>query len=296
MPAEARAIPGWAGQGNCGLRFQWGPMAAPTLTEGVCVVVDVLRFSTAVEAAVTRGVAVYPYRWRDATAAAFADSVQALLADGRDPAGPSLSPSSMDTLAPGTSLVLPSLNGAGCAILASGAGAQVVAGCLRNAAAVGAWAEQAGGPVTVIACGEKWPDGSLRPSLEDLLGAGAILAAMTGDPSPEARAAIAAFHDAAPSLPDVLFQCASGRELSEKGRRADIGGRCGIILPPDGSLTRITYGPGSAGWPTTTARRAGGGNAGNGFHPMSSGRTGLKTAWSGWWVRIIDEPPDPVTA
>jgi 2-phosphosulfolactate phosphatase len=74
-----------------------------------------------------------------------------------------------------------------------------------------------------MACGERWPDGSLRPSLEDLLGAGAILDALAGSPSPEARAAIAAFRDAAGNLPEVLSQCASGRELSEKGWHADIG-------------------------------------------------------------------------
>lgn len=218
----ARSVPAWAGQGEYGLRFQWGPWPAPALTDGLCVVVDVLRFTTAVEAAVSHGVAVYPYRWRDVTAAAFAESVQALLADGRDPGGPLLSPSSMQALAPGTSLVLPSPNGSACAVLASEAGAQVVAGCLRNAAAVGAWADSAGGAVTVIASGEQWPDGSLRPALEDLLGAGAILAAMTADPSPEARAAMAAFRDAAHSLPEALSQCASGRELSEKGWQADI--------------------------------------------------------------------------
>jgi 2-phosphosulfolactate phosphatase len=215
-------MPERAGQAAYGARFQWGPVVAPELSEGACVVVDVLRFTTAVEAAVSRGVAVYPYRWRDATAAAFADSVQALLAGGTDPAGPSLSPSSMDTLAPGTSLVLPSPNGSTCAVLASEAGAAVAAGCLRNAAAVSAWADVAGGPVTVIACGEKWPDGSLRPALEDLLGAGAILASMAGDPSPEARAAIAAFRDAAHRLPEVLSECASGRELREKGWAADV--------------------------------------------------------------------------
>jgi 2-phosphosulfolactate phosphatase len=63
-------MPAWAGQGKYGVGFQWGPVVAPALSEGVCVVVDVLRFTTAVEAAVSRGVAVYPYRWRDATAAA----------------------------------------------------------------------------------------------------------------------------------------------------------------------------------------------------------------------------------
>jgi 2-phosphosulfolactate phosphatase len=223
VTSKGREVPSWAEQAEYDIRFQWGPLIAPTLTEGVCVVVDVLRFTTAVEAAVTRRVAVYPYRWRDASAAAFADSVHALLADGRDPAGPSLSPLSMNALAPGTSLVLPSPNGSTCAVLAAEAGAQVVAGCLRNASAVGAWADNADGPVTVIACGERWPDGSLRPSLEDLLGAGAILAAMTRNPSPEARGAIAAFRDAARSLPQVLAQCASGRELTGKGSQADIG-------------------------------------------------------------------------
>jgi 2-phosphosulfolactate phosphatase len=198
-------------------------VVAPALAGGVCVVIDVLRFTTAVEAAVSRGVAVYPYRWRDANAAAFADSVRAVLADGRDPAGPSLSPLGMAGLAPGASVVLPSPNGSTCAVLAAEAGARVAAGCLRNAAAVGAWAGQAGEPVTVIACGERWPDGSLRPSLEDLLGAGAVLASVAGDPSPEARAAIAAFRDAAHSLPEVLSECASGRELTEKGWAADIG-------------------------------------------------------------------------
>jgi 2-phosphosulfolactate phosphatase len=63
----------------------------------------------------------------------------------------------------------------------------------------------------------------LRPSLEDLLGAGAVLASVAGDLSPEARAAIAAFRDAAHSLPEVLSECASGRELTEKGWAADIG-------------------------------------------------------------------------
>jgi 2-phosphosulfolactate phosphatase len=222
MTASGRRVPAWAEQAQYGVRFQWGPLVAPTLTEGVCVVVDVLRFTTAVEAAVTRGVAVYPYRWRDATAAAFAKSVQAFLAGEGDPAGPSLSPGSMDALVPGSSLVLPSPNGSTCAVLAAEAGAAVVAGCLRNAAAVGAWVDHAAGPVTVIACGERWPDGSLRPSLEDLLGAGAILGAMTGEPSPEARAAISAFRDAAENLPVVLSQCASGRELTEKGCQADI--------------------------------------------------------------------------
>ena len=49
----------------------------------------------------------------------------------------------------------------------------VVAASLRNAEAVGAWiGEQDYNSVAVVAAGERWPDGSLRPALEDLLGAG----------------------------------------------------------------------------------------------------------------------------
>ena len=48
----------------------------------------------------------------------------------------------------------------------------MIAGGLRNAAAVAAAAARAGDVVGVIAAGERWPDGSLRPAIEDLLGAG----------------------------------------------------------------------------------------------------------------------------
>jgi hypothetical protein len=41
------------------------------------------------------------------------------------------------------------------------------------------------------------------------------------------------------------------------------------------------------GWPTTTARRTEGGNAGNGFQSISSCRIALKAAWPGWCVRTI---------
>ncbi len=49
--------------------------------------------------------------------------------------------------------------------------------------------------ISVIAAGEKWPDGSLRPALEDLLGAGAILSRLEGNLSGDAQAAVAAFEE-----------------------------------------------------------------------------------------------------
>ena len=98
----------------------------------------------------------------------------------------------------------------------------MVAGCLRNAAAVGEWLRENCSPVNVIACGEQWPDGSLRPALEDLLGAGAILSHVGGHQSPEALAAVAAWQDAAGRMENTLFACASGQELVEKGFRDDV--------------------------------------------------------------------------
>ena len=178
-------MPAWARQGEYGVRFQWGPVVAPTLSEGVCVVVDVLRFTTTVEAAVSRGVARYPYRWRDATGAAFADSVQAVLADGRDPAGPFAV-----TVEHGRARSR-RVRGASVAqwldVRGSGVAGRYPGGGRGACGTPRRWGPgRAGraGRFTVIACGERWPDGSLRPSLEDLLGAGAILASVPGDPSP----------------------------------------------------------------------------------------------------------------
>src|SRR3954454_2491151 len=51
-----------------------------------------------------------------------------------------------------------------------------------------------------------------------------------------------------------------------------------MSFTPCGTLTRTVYNAFSEGSPTTTARRAGGGNAGNGFHSISSGRIAPKAA------------------
>ncbi len=104
-------------------------------------------------------------------------------------------------MSPGTAIVLPSPNGSACAVLADDAGATVVTACLRNVGAIARWLDRAGGPVAVIACGERWPDQSLRPSVEDLIGAGALIARLRGSCSPEAEAAAAAWVAAAGMSP-----------------------------------------------------------------------------------------------
>ncbi|TDD70671.1 hypothetical protein E1262_08410 [Jiangella aurantiaca] len=221
-------------QDGYGVRLEWGPAGARRLAPHVAclVVVDVLSFTTAVSVAADAGTTVFPYAWRDETAAAHADSVGARLAVGRTAASAespwSLSPAALRAAPFTPRLVLPSPNGSAIAAAARDDPAvAVVAGCLRNAAAVGRWLTESGcgtadRPVAMVPAGERWPDGSLRPALEDLLGAGAIVAALGGaHPSPEAIAACAAV-DAAGDLAATLRDCASGRELIAYGFPDDV--------------------------------------------------------------------------
>jgi len=231
-------------QGPFTVRFGWGLDDLAALAPGVTtvVVVDVLRFTTAVSVAVGRGAHVLPFSWRDQRAGEFAAERHAELAGRRgDPERRwSLSPADLAAIPPGTRLVLPSPNGATLSAAAVELGVPtLMAGCPRNATAVGraAAADLAdGGRLAVIASGERWPDalgvthrGPLRPAVEDLLGAGAVLtravaAAGLDDTavSLEARAAIAAFDAAAPRLHADLRACASGRELLALGWDDDI--------------------------------------------------------------------------
>lgn len=202
--------------GEAGLRF-----LAP-LADAV-VIVDVLSFSTCVDVAVARGAMVLPYRWRDDSAVAFAQQQGALLAswERRLADGYSLSPSSLRSVPVGERVVLPSPNGATLCVAAAELGVSVYVACLRNAGAVGAHLRGVE-RVLVVPAGERWPDGTLRPALEDWIGAGAVIDALGGRSSPEAEAAAQAFRAARPDLARVVAGCSSGRELIERGFGADV--------------------------------------------------------------------------
>lgn len=205
-------------------RFEWGPSGVAALAKPgtFIVLVDVLRFTTAVEAAVSRGAIVYPYEWNESSIGEFAKSLDAQLADGSDPNGPSLSPTNLLRQTSLESIVLPSPNGSSCAMIAAKSGAAVVAACLRNAPAVAAYLNEYAFPVSVIACGERWPDGSMRPALEDLMGAGAVLSALGGQMSLEARAAVSAWQGLNSDVESALRECVSGKQLTERGRIVDL--------------------------------------------------------------------------
>lgn len=212
----------WLGQSDWEVRFEWGPSGVEAVPGDVVVVVDVLRFTTAVDAGVSRGAIVYPYRWKDDSAADYASSISGVLADPGDTKGPSLSPVSLLALDAGDRVVLPSPNGSTCAAIASARGATVIAGCLRNASAIGRWLNGRYRSVSVIACGERWPDGSLRPSLEDYLGAGAVIAALDGSRSPEAALAADAWRGGAARARQLISSSASGKEATARGWGRDL--------------------------------------------------------------------------
>jgi 2-phosphosulfolactate phosphatase len=212
------------------VRCEWGAVGVGAL-QGcrTFIVVDVLCFSTSVSVAVGRGVQVVPCRSRDAAAdAPLPEGAVVAAARGH---GHSLSPASLLTAPRGLVLVLPSLNGSTIAAEAAGRG-HILAGCLRNCTAVSRRAVQLGGPIGIIAAGERWPDGSLRPSYEDLIGAGAIARALPGSRAPEVEAAVAAFEAAAGRLHDALRACSSGRELLEKGFPEDVSLAAAIDADP----------------------------------------------------------------
>lgn len=205
-------------QGDAAFCFEWGEHGLKRLapTSDVVVIVDILGFTTSVSAAVEAGATVV---------AARSDEHNVV----------PLSPTDLLCLDPGQRVVLVSPNGGMLACLARELGVrQVLAGSLRNASATAALAaELAGqtGTITLIGAGDRWgaSDAMLRPAVEDLIGAGAVLAAL--DPaaaasgrrcSTEAGAARAAFVAARPRLYEALAQSTSGRELDACGKGDDV--------------------------------------------------------------------------
>lgn len=223
-------------QSDHGVRFEWGPVGAAAVAPDcdVAVVVDVLSFTTTLSIALDAGIDVLPYRPGDDTAAQYAERANAVLAVGRSVAGPgqiSLSPTTIRNMStPPPRLVLPSPNGSAISYQLAAAAGTVVGACLRNVRAVADWIavhHTPGARVAVIAAGERWPDGSLRPAIEDLWGAGAVLNVLAdhgwiGTFSPEGHMARDAWCSVAADAPLRLDGCASGAELIAAGYPEDV--------------------------------------------------------------------------
>ena len=213
------------------VRCEWGENGVRHFAPGadVVVIVDVLSFSTCVEIANSRGAIIFPYRWKDESATAFAASVNAELAGVRGASdGYSLSPASVINIPAGTRLALPSPNGSALS-LATGMTPTLTA-CLRNCRAVATAAAKYGPRVAVIPAGERWDDGSLRPAFEDWVGAGAVISHLEGDLAPEARAALSAFLNDKSDLGNIFKECGSGLELIERGFEQDVEIACELDI------------------------------------------------------------------
>ena len=219
------------------IKFEWGQRGARAAAErgDIVIIVDVLSFSSTVVTAVGYGAEIYPYPPPiNENAKAFAEQIQAQLVLGRAEAlkfgGHSLSPLSFTPEDNGKKFVMCSLNGAACTWIASKVPALLI-GCPLNASAVANMANQLknkwSAKITVVACGEQWSDAlenenKLRPGIEDYLGAGMILSKLEGSKSPEAEVCVGAFEYSKKHFKELLWECASGRELRERGFGQDV--------------------------------------------------------------------------
>lgn len=218
-----------------GVRFEWGLAGASAIAQGadIAIVVDVLSFTTTLSVALDEGTEVLPYRWKDESAITFAAEHDAVLAVSRDTAGPgdiSLSPQTIRTAPPTPRLVLPSPNGSTISWHLASTVPTVIGASLRNADAVATWItghyDVHSTTVAVVAAGEHWPDGALRPAVEDLWGAGCLLSSLhrqgwTGF-SPDARMAGYAYDGVAREIGDQLRACPSGQELIDNSYEGDV--------------------------------------------------------------------------
>ncbi|HTK11642.1 MAG TPA: 2-phosphosulfolactate phosphatase [Ktedonobacteraceae bacterium] len=216
-------------------RLDWGWRGVQqAVTRGnIVVIVDTLSFSTATVTAVHQGGIIYPCT-SQTEAGVLAQQVGGELAVKREEVPVkghfSLSPGTFLALETGSKVVLASPNGATCCSYGKHAPFLLV-GTLVNARAVAMALSRLleRNPdlsVTVIACGERWripsEDGPLRVAVEDYLGAGAIFSYLNYDKSPEARVCQGAFTEACNHLEELLWDCASGRELRERGFEGDV--------------------------------------------------------------------------
>ena len=189
-------------QGTYQVRLDWGVDGLARLSPAdVIVVVDVLRFTTTATDAVAAG-----------DAFALDDAAHAV-----------------------------SLNGAAVAVAAAATGAVVLLGCLRNASAVAAAVlaeqERRGDrtSVAVIPAGElagRHPGAPLRFSIEDQLGAGAVVDALgvrgIDHTSPDAAVAAEAFRGLRRAARHLLTASGSGRELADRGLADEVASAAAI--------------------------------------------------------------------
>lgn len=231
---SASATEDYFTQSSFRVRLEWGRRGARVAAArgDILVVVDVLSFSTAVATAIDRGALVRPcadQEEADSVAVEIGGEAAVHRLRAQREGGYSLSPLSFLHAGAGARVTLASPNGATCSRHAAVV-PHLFAGALVNATAVGAAVDRLLAArernATVVACGERWQthseDGELRFAIEDYLGAGAIIAAIGAEKSPEARLAEMAFRGARESIAEIIRDSGSGVELRAKGYGGDV--------------------------------------------------------------------------
>lgn len=217
-------------------RMDWGirGVKEASLRGDIIIVVDVLSFSSAITNAVHQGVIIYPFP-RTGDINEFGKLVEAEVCvlertRARELELPSLSATSFNQSHKGKRYVVSSINGATC-VKEANENNYIFIGCLLNTSAVASVVnkiqEDKNLNITVIASGERWSGSKdeprdLRPSIEDYLGAGAILELLDGTKSPEAKVCISAYKNSKSELKELILDSGSGRELVQMGFLEDV--------------------------------------------------------------------------
>ena len=204
----------------------------------IAVVVDTLRFSTAVVTAVANGFTIYPVGDRQSgktLAASIGAHIAGKPGEGKYTISPHTFLHSADER--NRSVVLFSPNGAACSSLV-GSGQEAFIGCLLNGRAVGEYvtklARRSRTNVTMIAAGEQravdtgerivYEKKNAYPvfAIEDYLACGAIIHYSELVKSAEAEVCEYAFKGAHDMIEDLLLESFSGRYLVQHGLRKDV--------------------------------------------------------------------------
>lgn len=199
------------------LHVEWG-LHALNDSAPVAVIVDCLSFSTAVSVACESGGRVFPFYDRR-LAGKFSTALGLDCAGLRKDGGRTISPQSLEGYS-GAGIVLPSPNGSRLSLCARRG--EVYCGALRNASAVAKKVETLRQDTILVAAGERWADGSLRPCFEDWIACGAIASKIPALKTPEVVACIAAFAAVQKNLQGALSDCLSGLELAKHGFAVDV--------------------------------------------------------------------------
>jgi 2-phosphosulfolactate phosphatase len=204
----------------------------------IVVIVDTLRFSTAVTTAIANGFTIYPVA-DQVEGKSVATSMGAEMSGRPGKDKYTISPHSYMKVLPGDNrrVVLYSPNGAACAALA-GADDLVYIGCFLNARAVGRlmaeMAHEKRRNITVVAAGEQraintgarivYDKEAAYPvfAVEDYLASGAIISSTELGKNTEARLCQLTYECVQDQIEDLLFGSFSGKYLVGNGLAADI--------------------------------------------------------------------------